>query len=92
MLTVLRSYTAVHLQLILVIGSEGFIGKRILLRLSDLRSRRLNNYDTESHDAGFEPEIRERHGMILQVLSNLRQVQNDGNAEALEKGPIPDAR
>jgi len=30
--------------------------------------------------------------MILQVLSNLGQVQNDGNAEALEKGPIPDAR
>lgn len=92
MLTVLQSYTVVDLQLDLVIGSEGFIGKRILLRLSDLRSRCGNNYDTESHDARLEPEIRERHRVILQVLSNLGQVQNDGNSEALEKGPIPDAR
>jgi len=87
-----KSYTVVDLQLGLVVGSERFIGKGILLRLSDLRSRCENNYDTESHDARLEPEIRERHGMVLQVLPNLGQVQNDGNAEALEKGPIPDAR
>ena len=92
MLTVLRSYAVVDLQLDLVVGSEGFIGERILLRLSDLQSKCENNYDTQSHDARLEPEIRERHRMILQVLSNLGQVQNDGNAEALEKGPIPDAR
>lgn len=76
----------------LVVGSEGLIGKRILLRVSDLRSRCYNFGHTESRDARLEPEIRERHRVILQVLSNLRQVQNDGNSKALEKRLVTDAR
>jgi hypothetical protein len=77
---------------VLVVRSEGLIGKRILLRVSVLQSRCYSIGHTESHDTRLEPEIRERHGVILQVLSNLGQVQDDGNSKALEKRPVTNAR